>query len=347
MQRILGAVFVLAAAALVQGTAATVNGAVAGDPPTEIIAVCNEAGQIAVLDKADATKVFATFSPSRSLVPHHLAVGDFDGDGKDDVVAAADGSVRFLKSDSTPIWTITPFPGFTGSLSVAAGDVNGDGLADIVVGAGPGAPGGHVKAFSGGNGALLHSFLAFPTTFSGGVYVAAGDLSGDGKADILVGAGAGAGPHVKVFDGSNGNLQLATFVYDAGFNGGVRVAVGDVDGDGVADIITGAGPGAPGGHVKVFDGRTFATKASFLPFDPAFLGGVYVGGASNSIAVTNGTSAGGFATIRIFRAGAESQWLMPFASEKGGLTLAQSPGLMGKAPSRPQIPGKYDLKTTW
>src|SRR5262249_35468514 len=90
---------------------------------------------------------------------------------------------------------------------------------------------------------------------------------------FAVGTDAGAGPHVKVFN-TDGSLR-GSFFASGGFAGGVRVATGDVNGDGVDDIITGAGPGAPGGHVKVFDGRTAAEIASFFAY-PGFNGGVYV-----------------------------------------------------------------------
>jgi hypothetical protein len=65
------------------------------------------------------------------------------------------------------------------------------------------------------------------------------------------------------------------FAYTPTFRGGVRVAVGDVNNDGQTDIITGAGPGG-GPHVKVFDGQSNALLRSFLAYDPAFRGGVYV-----------------------------------------------------------------------
>jgi hypothetical protein len=102
-------------------------------------------------------------------------------------------------------------------------------------------------------------------------------LAPTAEADIITGAGAGSvGGHVKAFDGATGALIRSFFAYD-GFGGGARVGSGDVTGDGVPDIITGAGPGAAGGHVKVFDGATGALVRSFLAFD-GFDGGVYVAG---------------------------------------------------------------------
>ena len=165
-------------------------------------------------------------------------------------------------------------PTFTGGVRVAAGDVNGDGVADIITGAGPGA-GPHVKVFNGANQSELASFFSYGASFTGGVFVAAGDLDGDGRADIITGAGAGAGPHVKVFSGRTGAELRSFFAYPPQFTGGVRVAAGDVNGDGFADIITGAGAGA-GPHVKVFDGRSGIDIRSFFAYAPQFTGGVFV-----------------------------------------------------------------------
>jgi hypothetical protein len=70
------------------------------------------------------------------------------------------------------------------------------------------------------------------------------------------------------------------YAYDPAFPGGVSVAVGDLNGDGVAEIITGAGPGG-GPHVKAFSlaGGVVTEVASFYAYDPAFPGGVHVADA--------------------------------------------------------------------
>src|SRR5262249_56211262 len=122
-----------------------------------------------------------------------------------------------------------------------------------------GGPGGapNVRVFDGSSGAALPGFLgnffAFDPAFAGGVWVAAGDINNDGFDDVIVGADGGGGPEVRVFDGKTGTLIRDFFAFDATFTGGVRVAAGDVNGDGVADIIVGAGAGG-GPEVRVFDG---------------------------------------------------------------------------------------------
>ena len=100
------------------------------------------------------------------------------------------------------------------------------------------------------DGKLVSRFLAYAATFMGGVHVAAGDLKGDGKTEIVTGAGKTGGPQVRVFD-LKGNLISQFFAYDSRFRGGVSVAVADVDGDGKAEIVTGAGPGG-GPQVRIF-----------------------------------------------------------------------------------------------
>jgi hypothetical protein len=92
-----------------------------------------------------------------------------------------------------------------------------------------------------------------------------------------VGAGPGGEPRVNVYD-STGALVRSFLAYDASFRGGVHVASRDVNGDGIADVITGPGFGG-GPDVRIFDGDTGKLVSEFLAFEPAFRGGVNVASA--------------------------------------------------------------------
>ncbi|HEX9375604.1 MAG TPA: VCBS repeat-containing protein [Actinomycetota bacterium] len=209
-----------------------------------------------------------------------VAVGDVNGDSFPDViVGAGPGGGPHVKvfsgENGNLLQSFFAFsPAFTGGVFVAAGDVDGDGFADVIVGADAGA-GPHVKVFDLHDGSADASFFAFSPSFTGGVRVAAGDVTGDGNADIIVGAGAGGSPHVKVIDGTSNTVVFSFFAYSAGFTGGVFVGAGDVTGDGLADLITGAGAGGVP-HVKVFDGKGFSLIESFFASSPSFTGGVRV-----------------------------------------------------------------------
>src|SRR5262245_59238393 len=114
-----------------------------------------------------------------------------------DAAGAAGGTARM---------TLFPFvPSFTGGVRVAVGDTDGDGAQDVIAAAGPGGS-PHVMVFSGKDGSVLRSFHAFDPLFRGGVFVAAGDVNRDGRADIIAAAGRGGGPHVRVFSGADGSL---------------------------------------------------------------------------------------------------------------------------------------------
>ena len=187
---------------------------------------------------------------------------DLNGDGIDDLVAGAGAGggphVRAFSLIAGAPVELASFYGdsaqSSGGVFVACGDVNSDGVDDIITGAGPGAdPRVRALTLSGGTVVEVASFDAYGTEFKGGVRVATGDVDGDGTIDIITGAGPGGGPHVRVFSLAGGvPAEIASFyAYDPRFAGGVAVAGGDVNGDGVADIITGAGPGG-GPHVRAF-----------------------------------------------------------------------------------------------
>jgi hypothetical protein len=218
-----------------------------------------------------------------------VAVGDVNKDGfKDLVVATTSGSAQVkvydgaaiangtFSADNPDANVLQSFnavdPSFKVGVNVAVGNILGDGYGDIVTGASAGNP--DVRVFSGKDianhtfnptgSSLLVDFFAYGLGFNIGANVAAGDLNRDGFADIVTGATAG-NPDVRVFSGKdianhtfNPTSSLITqfFAYGLQFNVGAFVAVGDTNGDGNLDLITGASAGNP--HVKVYDGSAIA-----------------------------------------------------------------------------------------
>jgi hypothetical protein len=126
----------------------------------------------------------------------------------------------------------------------------------IAAGTGPGgAP--SVQVFDAPTGALKFGFNAYDAGFRGGVCVAVGDVFGTGTPVVVTAPGPGSTPDIRLWDVSTGALLADFLAYAPGFTGGVTVAVGDVNGDGFADIVTGTEGGNP--DVRVFSGKALAT----------------------------------------------------------------------------------------
>ncbi|MSR31085.1 MAG: hypothetical protein EXR99_06205 [Gemmataceae bacterium] len=172
-------------------------------------------------------------------------------------------------------------PGYTGGVRVALGDMNGDGIDDLITGTGIGG-GPHIKVFdvSVGTPVTIASFFAFEPNFMGGTNLATGDINGDGLTDIIIGAGPGGGPRVKVISGQASKVIVPTavindfFAYAAFFSGGVTVAAGDRNGDGIDDVITGAGIGG-GPNVRSFSGAGLLID-NFFAFSSSIINGIFV-----------------------------------------------------------------------
>ena len=134
-------------------------------------------------------------------------------------------------------------------------------------------------------GVIYTQFAPFGNTFQGGVRVATGDLTGDGVFEIVVASGWSITGQVRVYTQA-GALLTSFLPYGSAFSGGVQVAVADVDGDGLADIIT--APSTGPAEVKVF--RTVLVAGAptynaalpyrdFLAFPASFTGGAVVSAA--------------------------------------------------------------------
>jgi len=190
-----------------------------------------------------------------------IMVTDFNGDGINEILTDQNGE---LLIGQNPI--LKPYPGFKNKISFDL-----DNIDEIITGPGPGG-GPHIKVFSK-DGDLISEFMAYDDKFRGGINVVLGDLDGDNIDEIVTGPMFGGGPHVKVFS-KDGELLNEFMAYNENFMGGISVSLGDLDGDGKNEIITGPGPGG-GPHVKVFskDGELLN---EFMAYDEDSRAGIIV-----------------------------------------------------------------------
>lgn len=180
---------------------------------------------------------------------------DINNDNAAETVVAEDNHILFYNSAGIRKQIIFPYgQKYSAGLSIAAADTDGDGKKEIIVGPKTGQA-NLIKIYDCYGRETGKSWNAFNSRWASlGANVAAGDINGDGKAEIVVGAGYGGGPQVRIFDGSGKLISGGFFAYDQAFRGGVNVAVGDVNDDKISEIITGPGYGG-GPHVAIFSAR--------------------------------------------------------------------------------------------
>lgn len=182
-------------------------------------------------------------------------LGDSSRPDEVNVVAGSGtgGQVRVFRLDSGravrlagPLGGFLPYgPAFQGGVRVAVGDYEGsaDGRENLITAPGPSFGRLPVSVYRP-DGSAVKSFYAYPAEARGGFYVAAGDLSGDGKAEIITGPGAGGGSNVRVFRGGDAVMTASFSTYPPTFSGGVRVGV--LDYQGTTYLVGAAGPGPLG-----------------------------------------------------------------------------------------------------
>lgn len=178
---------------------------------------------------------------------------------------------------------LTFLPGFRGGISVACGDTNSDGSMEIIVGSGKG-PAPHVVVFDAVTSTMKASFYAFPRSYTGGVYVASGELDAASPGcEVIVGTNASPIPKVSIFS-STGQLLKTFSGYTGPFAGGIRPAVSDFVPGGNVEVVVVNGPDARV-HLRVFRHNNFALLDSFFSGNPENRLGAIV--ASNPFRLPN------------------------------------------------------------
>jgi hypothetical protein len=271
-------------------------GDVAGDARPELVAAANTSAgvQVKVIDTQSGTTLasFFPYGPAVAVATPQVAVGDMNGDGRADIVLAAklaDGTqVRALDADGHQLGAFFVLePGVVPGASLAVGDLNGDGKAEIVLGGGP-TPAAPSPPVSNGpdqrvvvyrlDGTLVGGFTAYPGLFQGGVRVALADVERNGRPDMITAPGPGMEPEIGIYSqqwlqARDRGTRFAHFLaYESSFTGGVSLAAGYWSGN--PQIVVAPGPGrAP--EIRVFDpqGRLLS---SFPAFELSYTGGLSV-----------------------------------------------------------------------
>lgn len=297
---------------LASTTATPLSIDVSGRAP--FFAVAGQTGSTIKLYDAATKNLVSTVQPLGATYTggYRVTTGDVTGDGVVDLVYSTASSSLVGVMNGQTFAQVTRFsaysPNYTKPVNVAVGDINGDGFGDIIVA--PGATGTSplVRAFSGNGYGLLFSKLAYEASYSGGVSVAAADVNGDRKADIICVPFTGTSAHVVVFNGANGNLMQSFIAAGTGSTNGFSVAAADLNGDKRADIILGALAGSS--KVSVIDGQTSRTTSTFTAFGSSTAGarvGVIGDITGDGIAeILTATGANGGGQVRRFN-GANKQ----------------------------------------
>jgi hypothetical protein len=256
-----------------------------------------------------------------------LAAGDVDGDGKEEIVVGP-------MTNSSPLVRIFTQTGrlkkqflafdqqYRGGLSLAVCDTNNDGRDEIVVGAGSGkAP--QVRLFRS-NGHLIRQFFAFPASDRTGVTVACGDVQGSGRPEILTVPAAESAPTIRVFS-STGTLSRSFSAYPSTMRLQLQLATGNVQGDGYDEVVVVPNRGG-GPQVRVLSGQG-KVKQSFLAYPATFRGGVSLSVADVNIngtaEIIAGAGPGAGPQLRVFtrRGRVLRQFFTSSADSRSGITV--------------------------
>jgi uncharacterized repeat protein (TIGR03803 family) len=247
--------------------------------------------KVRIFSGVDGSSIAAFNAGSKSFSGgYHVAVGNFDADASQEVVVAfGSGGTSAVQTFNIDAGAVTVFPGalglfypygssFKGGVQLAAANLDGVGFDELITA--PGYGGNSQVQIYSASGALLNSFVAYDTPFTGGLFIAAGDVNGDLLPELITGPAQTNQALVRVFDGQAFTQLAESYVYGENFRGGVRVAVADRNQDGIGEVMT--APGILGNqNIRFLDGATLATIDQFFENypGPRKVRGVFVAGS--------------------------------------------------------------------
>ncbi|MDR3702882.1 MAG: FG-GAP-like repeat-containing protein [Candidatus Sulfopaludibacter sp.] len=238
------------------------------------LAIANFFGGVTVLlGNGSGSFTAAPGSPfATGTSPSSVAVGDFNGDGKPDLAVAnqSSGNVTVLLGNGSGGFTQapgSPVPVGSNPKSVAVGDFNGDGNADLVV-ANFGNPlnggGGLTVLLGNGSGGFSQAGGSPLAVGATPVSLAVADFNGDGMADVVIANETANTVTIMLGNGSGGFTPAGGSPYTVDSNP-ISLALGDFDGDGKVDLAV-ANYGGNDVSVLLGNGSGGFTQAGASPF---------------------------------------------------------------------------------
>lgn len=287
--------------------------------------------KVKIINSADFSlnNEFLPFSNQSPALGANITAADLNNDGYAEIlVTAGPGEKPIVKIfdhlGQFQYQFLAYDPKFQKGFKITTADLFKDGSPEIITAPNEGGS-AHIRIFDN-LGFLYYGFFAFDEEIYSGASVAVADVNGDYQQEIIVGAGFGAEPIVKIFDPYS-NYISEFYAYDSSYKGGVNVLTADLDNNGIAEIITAPYIGYKP-EVKVFD-YIGNTLSSFLAYAPGFWGGVNLASADidndGLPEILTGAGFSGGAHLRIYDQEGNvkiNPKLFAFDSFKGGISIA-------------------------
>ncbi len=261
------------------------------NPNPRYLAVTRAAGstsQIKVYRLSDG-KLTASFSPYSSKYHNgvFIAGGDLERKGTPDIVVGAGaGTAPQVSLYTLSGKLVTRFYAFTKTLhtgvNVATGDVNGDGFDDLITTPATNYP-GLVRVYLydpiGRKFSRFQDVSVQSSKYRGGVNIAAADLDRDGYAEIVVApASKGRKSIIELYSYDPSLKKMVKdysfSAYSSTFDSGIMVATGDVNGNGIPEILLGPAPGTGEVRAFVYSNKSVKKIVGFYPASKTYSGGV-------------------------------------------------------------------------